>query len=462
MKTTFLTRLSATFLGASLCALGAPIFAQNSSAPAANSAASFAAPTPEKLPNGLEFLAIPDRTSPRVAFSILLHAGAEAEGADTAGWRRLVVNAMLRRAPGDESGNLESLRRAAETLGGEIGASVGDDLIEIYGVGPSENGPQLLELALALLDKPTLSDADLDAARNRQLDQIEAQEWELAARIGETLRGQLFRSNSGELLAYGLPEQGTALSLRALSNDKLRELWASLKTVKMTVSAVGDTNAPALRQILANRAMPARAFSWPAPQFAPIKGDAPPLVVREFPVRNAWIFVSFPAKVAPADAPALRVALAALSESRAARLSTRLLNTQLATGDSPALTVSSQIVARRHASEVMLSAQTNPQNVDRVKNALVDEAKKLATRPLSPLELERAKLYARGSWSLERQNLRERAFLSGQSAALEFGADFSMPARLQSVSAEQVAQAAKKYFGQYAVALVMPRDVDEE
>jgi predicted Zn-dependent peptidase len=58
-------------------------------------------------------------------------------------------------------------------------------------------------------------------------------------------------------------------------------------------------------------------------------------------------------------------------------------------------------------------AQTSASNVDSAKDALLDEVRKMRETSLSATELLRAKNFARGSWAVDREGLRERAFQAG-------------------------------------------------
>lgn len=424
------------------------------------------AATLEKLPNGVQFIARPDKIAPVAAISLVIRAGASEETPENAGWRRFLVGAMLRGLPLDASSPAapvlvatpegEGLQRAAEALGGNIGATVGDDFIEIYAVGPSENAPKLLELALNLWQRPRLSSEDLQAARASSQGQVDADNLDTASKTQAALRSQLFRDARGELSAYGLPDYGTSESLAGLTDQKLRELYASkVAGARATVAVTGQFDAAALRVRLA--ALPPRAATEPAPPSFATPTSTAALVVRELPIPSAWVFVSYPlAGDTKADAPALRVLASALGDSGQARLPNRLLKNQPLGSEPVASSVAAQFIPRRYAGEMVIFAQTGPQNVERVKNALLDEIRKLRDAPLSPSELQSAKTYARGSWSLERQNTRDRAFQTALSPALGGPLDTGFPARLEAVSAAQVQDAAKKYLKAYAVALVMP------
>ena len=440
----------------------APVSAALDSAPKKSSIAPKTSENLEKLPNGVTFIAKTDRFAPRVAFSILIPLGANAETSETAGWRRLIASATLRSVPagfaGAESSEENALAVAAQNLGAEVGVTVGDDFIEYYGIGDSARVEKWLPLLIALWQKPVLSDAPLDATRARQRAGAEAQDLDVAQITASALQAQLFRDSRGEFLAYGLPLFGTEKSLENLTNERLRALQSQFLSAKVTVSATGDVDLATTRALLS--AIPQITVTEaPAPQFAPLKKGQPAFVLREIPTVAASVVISYPmGRVSDADAPAMRVLAALLSEARDARLSKRLLGQSLVQGAPTALAVSGQWIPRRYGSELLLTAQTATQSVEGVKNALIDEVRKLGEGKISPKELQNAQNYARGSWSLERQNPRERAFFIAQNSALGLSPDSSWPRRIMAVKATDINRVAKKYLGSYAVALIMPRD----
>ena len=449
-----------------LCALllvgGLLVPATVARAAAPETATSSAMSAAQKLPNGVVFAPLIDRTSPRVAVTLLVGEGAADETAANAGWRRLLIAAMSRQAPqgyelgASKTAQQESLVRAAAQLGGTISVSVGDDVVAITVEGESARGADLLKLALDLLQNPRLADESLDEARTNQLDRVSAEDLDASIRIDNAIRTQIFRDKSGELTAYGLPDNGTTKSVESLDNSALRALQTRLASAPLTVAAAGDVDVTALREVLAQ--LPERApNSAPAPVFALPKAGAPSLVVRELPVEGAYVLVSYPlANFNDADGPAMRVLIAALSDAKGARLPTRLSNT-LIKGAPQAESVSAQWLNRRYASELLLTAQTSPSNVEGVKNVLLDEINKLRQNPLSGQELERARAFARGSWALDRQALSSRAFLNGLPIANGAPPDATWQMRLNAVSAADVQRVASKYLKPYAVALVMPK-----
>ena len=418
---------------------------------------------PETLSNGVKFVTSVDRTSPRVAVSLLIGAGAADETLDSAGWRRLLVGALIRSAPEGYAGGTtdterdESLTRAAEALGGDISVSVSDDVVEFAVVGESARGVDLLKLAVALLQTPRLSDATLNKARERQLDRVGAEDLDGSNRIESGVRSQIFRDKAGALIAYGLPDNGTAQSLEKLDNAALRALEAKFAGAPLTVAAAGDVDVAGMRAVL--ETLPARAdLATAAPAFAAPKVGAPPLVVREMQSDGAFVFISYTLpNVAPKDAAAMRVLTAALADAKDARLTARLSGESLVKNAPQAQSVGAQWLPRRYASELLLTAQTDAQGVEGVKNVLLDEVRKLREAPLGATELARAKAFARGDWSLDRQSLRQRAYLTGLPIAVGSAPDATFLARLDSVSAADVQRVASQYLRPYAVAVVMPK-----
>lgn len=454
------------------------------------------------LSNGTMLVVRRDRLSPRVAISLLVRAGAADETAESAGWRRLLTDAMLRAslitssstaagasqpANGGNSDTSEGgagpapagatrptrpirtpLDRAhlVEQWGVRIGASVGDDTIEFWAVGDSAATGRMLDLLLEIVRQPRLSDQDISRARDRMLARIEAEEDNVAVRASNALVGQLYRDARGAPVAYGLPSIGTQQSLNDLTADKIRSFYRTyFKPSRYVVAAVGDVYLAAIRAQLERMGTPAKPQGpVTLPYFSPPNNSQPPLTVRQMRTSNAWVFVAYvTAGLNSADFPALRVLTAALTQSARARLPKRLFgdnDRRPANGQYDATTyqVAGQLTPRRFAGDLVIFAQTGPQNVDGVKNAILDEVRKLGEKPLTAEELNSAKNYARGNWAVERETLRDRAFQTALATALNAPSDPTLPMRLNKVTAADVQRVARKYLGHYVVALIMPEE----
>ena len=445
--------------------------------------AAVAPETRQTLANGLTLVSRLDRTSPRVSISLLVRVGAADETAQNAGWRRLLVDAMLRGAKkptgmeltGDDiqpdAGGYwkaAQLQRAAEEAGGVLGAAVGDDVIEFFATGNSAGVTRLATLILSLVREPRLSDADIDASRKALLERVDAERGDVASLATNELRGRLYRDARGELAAYGLPPTGTVESLNALSNERVRELFRnSFGSNNWTLAAAGDIDAAALKAVL--ESVPASSQSTlgaAVPFFVMPDTSQPDLVVRQTDTPSTWVFVAYPiASAPPSDWPALRVLSALLGDSSRARLPRRLLDGRLTLGGGPAARrVVVQFTPRRFRGELVAFAETETAQAERIKNAMLDELRRLKDSKATATELDAAKNYVRGAWAVDREGLHERSFQSALAAALSpstapqstLTTDANWSERVGRVTAADVQRVAKKYLQGYAVALIMP------
>jgi predicted Zn-dependent peptidase len=336
----------------------------------------YAAPAPVargRTPGGAVVLAQVDRIAPRVAISLVLRAGAADETVATAGWRRLLMDAMLlgTRDPGSEGEVFlagTELRERVEALGGRLSAQVGDDAIEMSITGPSTRAVALLDLLMAVATQPRLSDADVDRARRSLLRRLSDEDgaaegssgalsglggdFAASARALRRLEERLYRDATGAPVAYGLSPSGTLQSLSNLDAPRLRELLRGyFAPSRRVLSFVGDLNLPVLTarasQLETRGAWGVAPESRPA--FAPISATSPPLDVMEDVAKNkdpigitrgegpaASVFLSYPVDtnaLSPREVAAMQVLASALGQSTRGRLSRRLLDVRRTYGE---------------------------------------------------------------------------------------------------------------------------------
>jgi predicted Zn-dependent peptidase len=109
-------------------------------------------------------------------------------------------------------------------------------------------------------------------------------------------------------------------------------------------------------------------------------------------------------------------------------------------------------------------ASMSPQMVlDDIKNALLEQVSTLKTKPLDPKDLERAKGYTIGRYNLSHQHLLDRAFDLAWFETIGVGYDMysRYPDEVENVTAEDVQNAANKYFTNYAAELLLPKGKSE-
>ena len=437
------------------------------------------------LANGLTLVTQVDQTSPRVSISVLVRAGASDETPETAGWRRLLAEAMLRATQNNgatqSNGAMQTFaalnRRAAE-LGGRLGASVSDDAIEFSVTGESRGINALLDLLLTVLSSPRLADEDVQAARQILAARRESTADDVTTLATSALGAQLFQDAAGQPLAYGLPTLGSAVSLQSLSSPRLRALHRRFfRPERITIGAIGDLDTIDLRArlhslslllppatttenvvdpVTANRVLDV------APLFAPRVAGKPLVISQVSVVPGDWVFVSYRLGLSSdADAPALAVLVAALGASPNASLSRRLLQIDTNSKGKTKLTqplaqqASAALTARRFGGDLTVFALTGAATTEQLRQSIADAAKLLRDNPMSESELAAARCYAIGDWMTSGEALHDRAFRLASEELLGIAQpDATWPVRLQNVGADDVQRAAQKVLNNEAVVIV--------
>lgn len=429
-----------------------------------------------KLSNGAVLILRPDKLAPRVAISLLFKAGAADESRANAGWRRFLSDAMLRGSLGSDGKASESkdVRRKAEELGGNVGATVGDDQIEFWAIGDSATQDQLLDLVLQMALRPRLGDADIETARERLLGRLDVETNDVPTQAVNALRDRLYRNPEDAPIAYGLPGNGLEASVKGLETAQLRRLHAAFfRPEKLVAAIAGDLHMPLLKARLEGLPKgPEITEGLPnglPPHLSPPPSERPPLIVKQYPsnmqVPIAWLFAGYTLPGASSDdAAALRVMSVILGEMPRSRLERRLMRVSLIpeADDIMVFQASSQWTPRRWAGELVVFAQTRSGDIEGAKNALLDEITKMRVTPPTAPEMERAKNFLRGAWAVERESLRERAFQTALATILSGAdpkfSDVEWNSRIAKVSAEDVRRVANKYLKNYALTLIMPED----
>lgn len=430
-----------------------------------------------KLSNGAVLITRMDRLAPRVAISLLFKAGAADEETSTSGWRRFLADAMLRGSTdaNNKASENREVRRMAENLGGNVGATVGDDQIEFWAIGDSGTQDKLLNLLLQMALHPRLSDADIETARENLLARLGIETGDVPTQAVNALRDQLYRNPEGQAVAYGLPGNGLENSIKSLTPTQLRRLHAAFfRPERLVVASAGDINEAQIKSQLDNIAKGGDVSGDNLPPGLPPhitapSSERPPLVVKQYPstaqVPIAWLFAGYTLPAANSeDLPALRVLCAILGEMPRSRLERRLLGVSLVpeSSDPMVFQAATQWTPRRWAGEMVVFAQTRSSDIEGVKNSLLDEVSKMYDVPVTQPEIDRAKNFLRGSWATDRENLRDRAFQTALSPALSGAdpkfSDIEWTTRLAKVTAEDVRRVAGKYLKNYALTLIMPED----
>jgi zinc protease len=275
------------------------------------------------LPNGLEFIAIPDRTSATVAVQVWMRVGGKDDPPGRSGFAHLFEHLMFKGTRHMKPGTFD---RLTEDVGGQNNAFTAEDVTAYISVVPSNHLERLLWAEAERM-------ANLDVAQENFVSERAVVTEEFRERVLADPYGRLFNALPGLQFTqhpYRRPVIGSIEDLQAATLDDVRAFHATYyRPDNATLIVAGDFDAPQLD-------------AWVDRYFAPLrKPDRPlPRVTATEPPRTqarrvalhgpnvplpavALLWQGPPA--ASADAAALQIAGALLSAGDSSRLHERLV-----------------------------------------------------------------------------------------------------------------------------------------
>ncbi|HXM41203.1 MAG TPA: pitrilysin family protein [Bryobacteraceae bacterium] len=173
----------------------------------------FALPDPQsvRLSNGLSVTMIQWGTVPKVLVSMVLRAGRADEGRERLWLRRLLGMWMIE---GTHNRGADAVAAQAATMGGSIGLSFGEDLMEVSADVLTEWGPALVELMADVLQQPLFPERESARLKRALVRKLEIQQSQARAVAHEAIRQVLYPGGSygcifptsGALNSYGRTE----------------------------------------------------------------------------------------------------------------------------------------------------------------------------------------------------------------------------------------------------------------
>jgi zinc protease len=250
--------------------------------------------------------------------------------------------------------------------------------------------------------------------------------------------------------------------IRTITKDDLQQFYQKYYVPNnIVISVVGDVTADhvmdRLKMAFAGKSKGILPKQRPIPAETT---DQSTIEVIERPIDAAYFMFGFlaPGATSP-DYPASRVAATALGRGKGSRMFRNIRDTKGLAYD-----LGTIYPTFRYQSHVLVyliidsRRAATKETVEEIKKAALDEIASLQNKPLSPEELERAKRYTIGSYALEHERIRDRAFHLGWLEAIGLGSEFDSDyaSKLEAVTAEDVQRAAKQIFGNYSAVIVLP------
>ncbi|MHB9038404.1 MAG: M16 family metallopeptidase [Armatimonadota bacterium] len=416
--------------------------------------------TKKVLDNGLTLIVKPEPGSGIVAVVAMVKTGAARESIQNAGIGNFVAQLVL---ASTRMSSAEEVAAVADEVGGNIGAQWHPDFTEIRTVTTSAMFNRAMSLIGECLTEANFEGKWVEGVRSDLLRRVNAQSDDLFESAYYDLR-QLLYEDSG----YKRPNMGFERTVRLATPQDLQKFY-SLYYVpnNIVISVAGDVT---LDQAV-DRAE--KAFAGiPASKLPVDRGmpdeklDRSKFHASEVELGAAYLMLGWlaPGMGSP-DYPAVSVLANALGGGKGSIMFQELRQKRGMGYDVgvmyPKLKYQSHLLGYIITDPFKFSPTTmSPKLVlDDVKTALLEQVTALKENPLSAKNLERAKGYTIGSYNLSHQHLLDRAFDLGWFETIGAGYDMytRYPDEVEKVTAEDVQRAARKYFGDYAAELLLPR-----
>ncbi|HEX8570286.1 MAG TPA: pitrilysin family protein [Caulobacteraceae bacterium] len=432
-------------LAAAVCALalsGLPAAAQ----PPARAAAAVQVPDiayrERTLPNGLRVFTVQDRSTPNVAVQVFYGVGAKDDPAGRSGFAHLFEHLMFKRTRNMPD---EMVDRLTEDVGGYNNATTGDDFTNYYEVVPANHVERILWAEAERMGGLVVDQGNFASERDV---------------VKEELRSRVLANPYGRFFQYIIPQAsfsahpyaragiGSLEDLDAATLDDVRRFHATYYRPDNAVLIVsGNFDEAALDR-------------WVDRYFGPIERPAAvlPRVTAVEPARAGprtvtgygpnvplpALAITYPAPPANhQDAAALSVLDAVLSAGESSRLyETLVYEQQLAQN------AFSSADLRQHPGLFWLGAiMASGKSLEEGERALLAEAERVRTQPVTPEELAEAKTEFTAAALRERETNEGKAEAIGVAVAVEGDAAKVNTAlrEIQAVTAADVQRVARQY-----------------
>jgi len=379
---------------------------------------------------------------------VFFPGGRADETEDLAGLTALTLRTSLR---GTQNRTAEEISAQAEGLGSSIRFSSEPDYFSYSMNLLSEHFETGLEILADVILHPTFPEEGFRKEQESLLNFLEQERDDMYRYPLKLLFERLFAGH-----AYGLPANGRAEVIQACDRNSL-VTWHRRLLGAPTVVVVGAAEHQRLRDLIEHyfgTLGPARPVPPPNVNLPPLGTLAPNVEMREKEQTAIGLGFRGP-HFADDDYYALTVLQNAISG-----LGGRFFE-ELRGRRSLAYTVHAYLVSRRRGGAFVAYIATSPENEQDALEGLLGEFDRLTRAPLSAEELRQAVQYTVGAHQIGLEANRAKLFhyahwhLLGRS--LEEAEEFDR--RVPKVTAEEIQQAAKKYFDpeRYALGVVRGR-----
>ncbi len=192
------------------------------------------------LTNGLRILVRERHTTPLVAVSLWVRAGAREEREGENGCAHFLEHTLFK---GTKTRGVGEIDAAIETLGGSLDAATGPDYACYSTTVPAAHLSEALAILADVVRKATIPAEEIDRERNVILDELALHEDSDAARTIDLLYTRAFPKHP-----YRFPPGGDPANIRMLTRDALSTFYIRCYTpARCALVLVGDLSAESAR-----------------------------------------------------------------------------------------------------------------------------------------------------------------------------------------------------------------------
>ncbi|HYL99327.1 MAG TPA: pitrilysin family protein, partial [Blastocatellia bacterium] len=394
-----------------------------------------------------------DHRAPIVTMTIALPAGEVNDPAESPGLAEATASLITEGSAGLTS---QALSQKVERLGGRLASSAGSDFAEISISALSQTTEQMLGVLADVLLKPDFPESEIALYKDSRIQNLTAQRQDPGFLVGEQFNKVIYGAHPYSISAP------TPNAVSGLSRQSLRAFYEKNYHPEGSVAViVGDFN---WEQVQAK----ARTFfgSWQA------KSTVSPSLPNP-PVRSGvQIFLLDRPGSAQAN---IRIGNLALARSDKDYIPLLVANTILGGGTSSRLfldvreqkgytyDVGSYVSPRKQYGAFFGSTETRTEVAGAAIKAILDEFERMRNEKVSDSDLQHAKNFIDGSFSL---SLSTQGSLAGQlleARLLNLGDDSleTFRSRVDSVTVDDVQRAARKYISRDRYAIVVVGDASK-
>ncbi|TAK00566.1 insulinase family protein [bacterium] len=339
-----------------------------------------------------------------------------------------------------------------EQMGGSLNASAGNNMLSLSGTFPSSELKKGLEIFLEVLLQPAFPGEELEKKRREILTGIKNREERVRPQAFRLFYQTLFRNHPYRLHPSGQREQVLGFS----REDLITQYQKLVSPDRTVLTIVGDVDGEKILSYLQAKLSPLakNPSSFSAPSSENEIGEVQ--VAKKIAKANqAYLVLGFPA---PAKGEPDYFPMKVL-ETILSRIGGRLF-VELRDKQGLAYSVSAFSLDDPFQGAFGVSAATDPASVEKMKEGILGEIRRLQEEEVTSQELERAKNYLIGNYLIAHQTNASKAADLTHNELFGFGSDFSQhyQAGIEKVTADDILKFARQYLplDRYVLTLLGP------